>query len=230
MIPLKDEPKTDSISKTGMWIADRLRERFGADVSVAVRKVADRYPLFPVEEQLVARAVASRRAEFATGRWCARLALEAVGCAPCPIPMGPLRAPQWPHGFIGSITHSAGLAVAVAATRDTFKSIGIDLCEVSATSSVLSLASPFVSDEVEVENARALSTFGVDPGVLLFSAKESTVKVVSAQMGRFLEFTEIRVTLDPGGFVASLPGLAGEVQGWWESQNGLLLTGAFARP
>ena len=54
-------------------------------------------------------AVAKRRSEYLAGRWCAREALAMLGMEGIPA-LGPDRAPQWPAGSLGSITHSQGIA------------------------------------------------------------------------------------------------------------------------
>lgn len=69
--------------------------------------------LWPEEEVQVTRAVPTRRLQFAAGRRCARAGLAALGLPPGPIPAGPQRAPGWPAGTTGSISHTAGYAVAV---------------------------------------------------------------------------------------------------------------------
>lgn len=69
--------------------------------------------LWPEEEVQVTRAVPTRRLQFAAGRRCARAGLAALGLPPGPIPAGPQRAPRWPAGTAGSISHTAGYAVAV---------------------------------------------------------------------------------------------------------------------
>src|SRR5437763_335927 len=75
--------------------------------------------LYPEERACIARAVPKRRAEFATGRVCARQALERLGVAVGPLLPHPDRSPAWPPGIVGSISHTDGYcAVAVAeATR-----------------------------------------------------------------------------------------------------------------
>ena len=83
--------------------------------------------LFPVETRAIARAVAARRAEFAGGRHAARAALAKLGMPPAPIPVGPGRAPVWPAGVVGSLTHTRDLCLAVCATTDLFVTLGIDL-------------------------------------------------------------------------------------------------------
>ncbi|MBN1173619.1 MAG: 4'-phosphopantetheinyl transferase, partial [Micromonosporaceae bacterium] len=64
--------------------------------------------MLPEEAPLVARAVPRRRAEFTTGRHCARLALASLGVEPAAILAGPDRAPRWPAGIVGTITHCDG--------------------------------------------------------------------------------------------------------------------------
>ncbi len=74
--------------------------------------------LWPEEEIQVTRAVPARRVQFAAGRRCARAGLVALGLPPGPIPAGPQRAPRWPAGTAGSISHTTGYAVAVVRRTD----------------------------------------------------------------------------------------------------------------
>lgn len=75
----------------------------------------------------VARATPTRQAEFSAGRHAARMALRAIGLSDAAIPQGCDRAPIWPAGIIGSITHSATACLAVAMQADAMRGIGIDL-------------------------------------------------------------------------------------------------------
>ena len=70
---------------------------------------ADPATLHPAEAALVESARPQRRAEFATGRQCARIALREIGVEPPdhPILADPHGAPLWQAGVIGSITHTA---------------------------------------------------------------------------------------------------------------------------
>jgi 4'-phosphopantetheinyl transferase EntD len=86
---------------------------FPHGVAVAAVVIADNdEPAHPDEAAAVARAVPSRQAEFAAGRAAARQALRLLGQAAAAIPAGPNRQPLWPPGISGSISHSAGIAVA----------------------------------------------------------------------------------------------------------------------
>ena len=46
-----------------------------------------------------------RLSDFATGRYCAMKALEQFGIQDAIIPIGEDRAPIWPEGIVGSISH-----------------------------------------------------------------------------------------------------------------------------
>lgn len=76
---------------------------------------------------LVSRSVVKRRAEFLNGRIAARAALRRMGMPDRPIAVGPDRAPVWPAGIVGSITHCASVAAAVTATREEAYGLGIDV-------------------------------------------------------------------------------------------------------
>src|SRR5690348_10895451 len=82
--------------------------------------------LFPPDRAFVERAPERRRRECATARACGRAALARLGCPEVAVLPGPGRAPQWPDGITGSITHCAGYrAAAVSLTRDVV-SLGVD--------------------------------------------------------------------------------------------------------
>src|SRR5690606_3948746 len=60
-----------------------------------------------------ARGLAKRQSEFLAGRLCAREALACLTQQRSIPAVGEDGAPQWPAGVVGSITHGAGLALAV---------------------------------------------------------------------------------------------------------------------
>jgi len=105
----------------------RLQAMLGEGVGVGWAAIGAADGLFPAEAEAMARAVPDRRAEFAAGRRAARMALAAVGLPEVEIPVGPRRAPVWPEGVSGSITHDRGVALAAVITNGG--AIGIDLTE-----------------------------------------------------------------------------------------------------
>lgn len=189
--------------------------------------------LFPEEAALLARAVDKRRREFATGRHCARAALTRLGVPPAPLLSGRRGAPQWPAGVVGSITHCDGYrAAAVARDRDVV-TLGLDAESAGPLpDGVLRL----VSDVGERAWIRELGA--ARPEVywdrLLFSAKESVYKAWFPLAGRWLDFAEASVTVDPdaGTFTAALlvpgPVVGGRTltgfAGRWMVARGLVLT------
>lgn len=155
-------------------------------------------PVFPGEEHLIAGAVPARRQEFVTARRCARLALAGLGCPQVPILAGPSRAPQWPDGVVGSITHAAGYRGAVVARVTDVAGIGID-AEPNRP------LPPGVEELVTVAGERqALARLAADhPEThwdrVLFSAKESIYKAWYPLTERWLGFEDVRLAIDPAG-------------------------------
>lgn len=154
--------------------------------------------LFPEEESVVKRAVAKRRQEFATARWCARRAMALLGRPPVAILPGPRGEPQWPAGLVGSITHCLGYRAAVLAESDVLTTVGIDAePDEPLPDGVLETVS--LTDE----RARVAALLRDHPGVrwdrLLFSAKESVYKAWYPLTGRWLGFEDARLTFDPDG-------------------------------
>ncbi|MCX8509150.1 MAG: 4'-phosphopantetheinyl transferase superfamily protein, partial [Rhodobacteraceae bacterium] len=137
----------------------------------------------------LARAVLKRRNEFRAGRHCARHALRSLG-VPATIPLiGPDRAPVWPEGIVGSISHSANHAIAVVASRQTCRGLGIDVEILTGTDDLAAL-SPHVATRAEMRLLRA--TYGpAESFALLFSGKEAIYKAIFPQIRRFVDFHEI---------------------------------------
>lgn len=145
-------------------------------------------PLFPAEAEAVARAVPSRRREFARGRACARDALAALGGPRASIAVGRSREPLWPSGFVGSITHCEGLVAAVAAVRDSVVCIGLDA----------ELAKPLPAEIREHVLHPAERSRHSPPTLetVIFSAKESIHKALFPLEGVSLDFLDVRLEID----------------------------------
>lgn len=75
----------------------------------------------------IRRAVAKRQAEYLAGRLCARAALQANGGDATVPGTDEERAPVWPAGFCGSITHGDGWAAAVVAHSRDWRGLGLDV-------------------------------------------------------------------------------------------------------
>ncbi|SFL72043.1 4'-phosphopantetheinyl transferase family protein [Shimia aestuarii] len=154
------------------------------------------YPVWPQEAPAIARAIPARRREFAAGRHAARRAMGLIGVAPRALPGGQNRAPQWPAGLTGSISHDATSCIALVTRTDRFRALGVDV-EPDA---------PLPEDlvpEICVSAERAwLETQPVVSRYMLarkiFCAKEALYKAQFPLTRLLFGFDAVQVFLDPG--------------------------------
>lgn len=193
--------------------------------------------LLPEEAAVVRHAVAQRRREFATVRYCARRALAGLeGPTPrrAPLVPGERGAPRWPDGIVGSMTHCDGYRAAAVARSTQWASLGID----AEPNEPL----PDGVLEIVASDEEAAALHSAPPGAcwdrLLFSAKESVYKAWFPATGGWLGFDEVSVAFDHGGtFTATLlrPGLViggrpvRALDGRWLVANGFALTAVAVR-
>ncbi|NNE52958.1 MAG: 4'-phosphopantetheinyl transferase superfamily protein [Sulfitobacter sp.] len=144
---------------------------------------------FEGEDAHLQRAFPSRKREFAAGRAMARAALEALGLEPQIIPAGADRAPLWPEGVTGSISHTASMCVAVASDRAT--ALGVDIEENTDLE-----ADIVASICTEAEIARLTGPDLLRLAKLVFCAKEAAYKAQYPLTGEMMEFSDFDVTFD----------------------------------
>ncbi|UZJ33706.1 4'-phosphopantetheinyl transferase family protein [Streptomyces endophytica] len=190
--------------------------------------------MFPEEWALVAGAVPKRQREFGTVRVCARAALSRLGIAPAPLLPGRDRAPEWPDGIVGAMTHCTGYRAVVVARQRDMLTVGLD------AEPNLPVSDPGVMDLVTLpeERAQLRHLADLEPEVawdrLIFSAKESVYKAWYPLAHRWLGFEDALLTLDPtdATFTARLlvpgPLVKGteltEFTGRWLVEEGLVVT------
>lgn len=158
-----------------------------AGLHCSVRSVhADLPPLFPQEAALLSeRAVEKRRREFHAGRIAARDVLEAMGISGQPIGKHTNRAPLWPQGVAGSISHSDDIALAVAKRSDVALGVDLELNEPLSTD---------VTEVISTAAERSAFASATAPERIIFSAKESVYKCLSLKVGRVIDFSEVAIT------------------------------------
>ncbi len=138
----------------------------------------------------LSRASAQRCAEFLAGRLAARVALHSLNKPAAQIPIAEDRAPVWPLGLSGSISHSGNKAV--CALSGDGGMVGIDLQQ------WLSLDT---SEQIEsmILNAgeRALVKAGfadyAEGVTIAFSAKEAVYKALYPQVKKRFDFLDIEI-------------------------------------
>lgn len=175
--------------------AGLLAGLFGPGTAVSGLPLSAESPaLFPAEEAAMARAVPARRREFAAGRAAARAAMAALGLPPAAIAMGEDRAPIWPSGLIGSISHNSTLAACVVSKLETNSALGLDLEDDAPLPRDLwpTILLPAEEDWLHSQQAAARGRLAR----LIFSAKECAYKAQYGLSGQLLDFPAFLVQLD----------------------------------
>ncbi|MBW1831157.1 MAG: 4'-phosphopantetheinyl transferase superfamily protein [Deltaproteobacteria bacterium] len=163
--------------------------------------------LLNAEEEAVAGAAQTRIEQFTAGRGCGRIALGRLGVATTtPILRGEDRAPIWPLGFVGTISHTDTWCAAAVARAEDVRSIGIDLEPATPLNESLWRR---VCTPKERDWLHELAEPGL-MGKILFSAKESVYKCQYPITTTFLGFHAVEVELDDGAFRAVFQQEAGE--------------------
>lgn len=151
--------------------------------------------LHPEEALLVRKAVTRRRREFTAGRACARQALSRLGIGGFALLAGADRAPRWPVGIVGSISHCDGFCGAAVARREDLAGIGLD-AEAGGPMECSLVTTTCTPAELE----RVSELPGASPAEwakVIFSAKESTFKCYYPLARTLLELHDLEVTLLP---------------------------------
>ncbi len=144
---------------------------------------------FPAHLQ---KAVSKRRAEYLASRYAARIALASEGVADFVLLNDPQRAPIWPAGFCGSLSHSAQRAVLLTAAARPQRWIGIDTESLMSAERAAELAEVIVTArerqwlrQSEIPQAYAIT--------LAFSLKESLYKALYPALRQFMDFHSAEV-------------------------------------
>lgn len=173
---------------------DLVRPLFGPDVALAAYDPLGALPS-PFSEELAClspRAVEKRRREFAAGRAAAHQAIRNLGHSPRPILMAETRAPIWPRGLTGSITHTKSCAIAAVAPKGSLKAIGIDVEEDTPLKEDLLPAICSAREQAwldEQDNPGQM-------GKLIFSAKEAAYKCQYAVSEKFFGFEGMELEVE----------------------------------
>lgn len=138
------------------------------------------------------KAVAKRQAEFLAGRYVAKFALAKLGVEVEEIPINNHRAPVWPDGVLGSITHTGNTALCAVAFKSQISFLGIDLENWIRTETASEISSMIVNkverqllSQLDLKYSKALS--------LVFSAKESLFKALYPSVGDYFGFEAVEI-------------------------------------
>nr|WP_183432169.1 4'-phosphopantetheinyl transferase superfamily protein [Mesorhizobium sp. RMAD-H1] len=181
--PWPDEPRDCCCVATRFsWGADCLDRPAGPDIDIP---------------PWIARAAPRRRAEYIAGRCCAGEALRRLTGKTTFPGQAEDRAPVWPRGTIGSISHSGDVAIAVAGSSARYCGLGVDI-EKPLTEAEAREIAPQALTERELQRLRTpADAFLIG---LTFSAKESLFKALYPTVRRYFGFHASQlVTWNPAG-------------------------------
>lgn len=135
------------------------------------------------------KAVNKRKAEFFSGRYCAKKVLEKLGYECC-VGIAKDRSPLWPKQRWGSISHSRQRAICVVSPQENL-SVGVDIESYLAPEKCAKLTSLIVHNS-ELNRLPTSITFQ-QAITLCFSAKESLYKALYPLLGISMDFSEAEV-------------------------------------
>ncbi|MEA3250855.1 MAG: 4'-phosphopantetheinyl transferase superfamily protein [Pseudomonadota bacterium] len=142
----------------------------------------------------IRRAAPKRQAEFLAGRFCAREALHRLTGFDHVPAVAESKAPLWPEGLVGSITHSGDLAAVLVAPAHLYRGIGLDAETLIDTARAERLAgqilTPAERDWLATLPAERRGRFVT----LAFSLKESLFKALFPLVGVRFYFQDAELT------------------------------------
>ncbi len=147
--------------------------------------------VFAAEAAAMARAVPKRRAEFFAGRSAAHRAMRALGHSPGPVTMGEDRAPVWPAGLVGSISHCSDTCVALVAEAARYRAVAVDIePDADLPDDVIdTICLPSERMNLPKQGWGRMAR-------LIFSAKETVYKLQYPISRKMLEFSDVEVVVD----------------------------------
>ena len=198
-------PPTDSPARSTPFGPPSLLFPAGVE-AVFTDGTIDPPGLPPEEAAAIRNAVPSRQREFSLGRWCARRALARLAIDAPSIPVAANRAPVWPDGVVGSITHCKGFVGAVVARDDRLRSIGLDaeraeplapdLVKLICTAREIAWIAEQSVGQWVGHSAEQSPIPQLDWPKAMFSAKEAVYKCIAPVFGRMLDFLDVTLAID----------------------------------
>ena len=177
-------------------LAAALRQMLPAGVALGQGDAANPLNLWPGE--VLPGAVPKRLAEFAAGRSAARAAMQALGHIAAAIPMAKTRAPIWPQGVTGSISHCADACFAIVGKSSDYQGLGLDLEPNQPLP--LDLWPTILRPEELQEMAHLRHEQAAHRALQIFTAKEAAYKAQYPITGQLFDFQTLKISLQNQNF------------------------------
>ncbi|MFT4961866.1 MAG: 4'-phosphopantetheinyl transferase EntD [Paracoccaceae bacterium] len=209
----------------------QLRSMFDNDIAVAISDPqASHYRALPQEYHGLPRSADKRRRAFSAGRAAAHEAMTTLDVPVQPVLFGPDRAPVWPAGLVGSISHSDTCCIAALAKSDAYLAIGVDVEENTplAADLIPTICGPAERTWLDSHPKTKSGSLAK----LIFSAKECAYKCQYALTQTLFGFDGFQLIpdLENGQFTAIFTRTVGcfasetLLQGRFDMRNGLIIT------
>lgn len=171
------------------------RPLFSDHVAMAWSDPTAPMPRLIGDEVLAVEQVSPARArEFGAGRAAAREAFSLLGQPPRPVLQGEDRAPIWPTGLTGSITHTARDCMVVVTDAPEIRALGLDM---EAATPLEAALWPEICTMAELH---WLASLGPSQrghfAKLIFSAKEAVYKAQYQVSRQMLGFHDLSLSMD----------------------------------
>ncbi|WP_137938831.1 4'-phosphopantetheinyl transferase superfamily protein [Chitinivorax sp. B] len=141
----------------------------------------------------IQRSAPKRQADYLSGRLCASQALQSIGIEGWIAPIGEDRAPQWPAGLVGSITHGTGMAAAAVARAEHYRGVGIDVETLLKPETLHNIAESVLTPAEQTILADMLGAQQAAFIATVFSLKESLYKALYPIVGKSFYFHDAEV-------------------------------------
>lgn len=182
------------------------------------------------EARYAAGLAQPRQPTWVYGRLALRTALQRLGIPAPPLLPNARGAPRMPRGMVGSISHTRTLAVALVA-EDAGWTVGVDIER--RTLGRRDISRHVLTEPEQAEIAHLTPEQRGEGIMLRFSLKESIYKAIDPFVQRHVGFREASVSLHGDGQarvrLSLRKGGPLEVEGWWSTGDGFVLTSARAR-
>ena len=155
---------------------------------------------YGAEELIVKKAVDKRRNEFFCGRHLLRSLLSTYNFPNCAILRGQLGQPLLPDAFIGSISHDESTVAGILIPKGlSIQAVGIDL--IGPSSRIGENLMPSISSMEEMNGLFAKEV--ACPLRIIFSIKESVVKILSPLLQKYIDLQDIMLAHNDQQIIAT---------------------------
>ncbi|MCB0310622.1 MAG: 4'-phosphopantetheinyl transferase superfamily protein [Bdellovibrionales bacterium] len=176
-----------------MW-----KSPFNSSVGFAAVDTTEPYVLHPDElRSLSDTAIPHRIEQFRLGRGAAQRALQQIGITDHPpVLKDASRAPIWPQGIVGTISHTGGLAVAAVGFKHDYLGLGVDIEKIADSNRRLRYKklSLRVCHDDELNWIYELPSEEALRFTSLFSAKETLFKALFPVCRSYIGFKDAHLT------------------------------------